>query len=284
MNDSEEEKISINLSYKGLVIFGLVIIAALVFAVGYLWYTNTQLKDELGAKKGNRVHVSTFEKNNDWDGDSSSTSVDKYWDGEDDYEEDDDSFYDESIYVDTIREIKPDEYKKHDINGKIYYEPVNDLIWIGEDQEETFDIMASHIGQGIDYCEVVNYDTYMSILNTINSAIKQSSDELKQYSANTDEHYGYYNEILMGYLNKDSNYILVAFNDGHSDIYYSFNNCFIENGEIVVLGEEENYGVDAIGSGYLVAIPTDLPTTTKVKKVNLYVEEDIEDLEDIEDI
>jgi hypothetical protein len=292
MDDNSNEKITVSLSYKSMVIFGLVIIGALIFAVGYLYYTNTQLTKKIEELEGNTRTKAVRNYNDDVECEDGEIEDD--W--EDTWEEDE--YYDDSVYLEGIHDFDPTMYNKTVVDGETTYEPLKETWWWGDNQYEYIESLDKYIGDGFNYCEIVDYDKYISIINEINDCIKKSRKEVNPNNEPIElieDYYQSYDEIKMGYLNHDSNYIIVSRAKLNEYNSLDIRDCFIDDGELVIIGNiDSSEDIDKEISGYFLAIPTDLPTTTKVKTVNIpyegesypyyeeiYVRDEDEDLEEL---
>lgn len=132
------------------------------------------------------------------------------------------------------------DYKEVTIRNKKYYQRLTKNTWKGEYHQDNFD--TENAVDSI--IKVVSYSEYLETINSINSVI---SDKIKPY-----------------YTNENSNYIILSYSNGHSWCKMELINCIEKDNKIIIYGAEKTNGVMASGSGYFIAIPTNMPVGTKI--------------------
>lgn len=145
-------------------------------------------------------------------------------------------------------------YKEVSVDGKIYYQRLTKNTWKGQYHQENF-YTSDEID---DVMEVVSYTKYLETINSINSVI---SKKIKDY-----------------YSNKDCNYIILAHANGYSWCEMELIDCFEDNNKIIIYGDEEVNGVMADGSGFFIAIPTNMPVGTEIEYRECYSSSQINNL------
>jgi len=152
-----------------------------------------------------------------------------------------------------VSENSQGDYEKVDIKGKTYYHRLTNNTWNGKYHQDIYYTSTSNNIQ-----EVVSYKDYLEYIDKIND--------------NIDE------KISNHYNNKKSNYILLSYANGYSWCNMEIIDCIEENNQIVIYGDEDVKGVMADGSGYFIAIPTDMPVGTKVEYRECYSTSEITNL------
>ncbi len=150
--------------------------------------------------------------------------------------------------------VNKNSYKEIHIEGNTYYQRISSDIWNGNYHQEnfyTFKKMDSII-------KVVSYSKYLEILGSVNFI----SDEKKDI---------YYND-------KDSNYIILCFANGHSWCKMDLMDIIEDEDNIIIYGDESINGVMASGSGYFIAIPTNKPVGTEIEYRECYDDSEIDNL------
>lgn len=146
------------------------------------------------------------------------------------------------------------DYKEVTIRNKKYYQRLTNNAWKGEYHQDNFD--TENAVDSI--IKVVSYSEYLETINSINSVI---SDKIKPY-----------------YTNENSNYIILSYSNGHSWCKMELINCIEKDNKIIIYGAEKTNGVMASGSGYFIAIPTNLSVGTKIDFRNCYTKSEINNL------
>lgn len=146
------------------------------------------------------------------------------------------------------------DYKEVTIRNKKYYQRLTNNAWKGEYHQDNFD--TENAVDSI--IKVVSYSEYLETINSINSVI---SDKIKPY-----------------YTNENSNYIILSYSNGHSWCRMELINCIEKDNKIIIYGAEKTNGVMASGSGYFIAIPTNLSVDTKIDFRNCYTKSEINNL------
>lgn len=142
-------------------------------------------------------------------------------------------------------------YMENVIDGKIYYQRIGTETWKGRYHQDTF-----YTGEPVEnVMEVLSYAQYLDKIEKVNSLI---TGEVKQ-------HYG----------DENSNYIVLAYANGHSWCEMELIDCVKEGSKIIIYGDEKIDGVMADGSGYFIAIPTDMPAGIEVEYRECYTKEEI---------
>lgn len=148
------------------------------------------------------------------------------------------------------------DYKSVSIDGETYYKRLNKNTWDGEYYYKKFDT-ENRIDN---IMEVVSYKEYLDIISSLESEI---SSKIKPY-----------------YSNKNSNYIVISYANGYSWCEMELIDCIEKNNKIIVYGDEEVNGVMAGGSGYFIAIPTDMPVGTKIEYRECYSSSEIKNIKE----
>ena len=140
--------------------------------------------------------------------------------------------------------LKPNEYKKRTINGNTFYEKNNDSSWNGEFHVEHFSIYDKSKKSVNNTMKIVSYRGYLKTISSLNSA---SSSEIKPY-----------------YTDKKCNYIILIASSGNQICNLDLKGCYKENNKVLIYGNETIQGNIAGGSGYFIAIPTNMSTSSKI--------------------
>ena len=162
-------------------------------------------------------------------------------------------------------------YEKVTINGKTYYHRLNEKNWSGNYHQDEY-----YIDSKVDIQKVVSYDDYLKCINEINSQIDEMADKTTESSWKK-----YYNKSKLSsyYENKELNYIVLGYSTGESWCTMDLIDCFTENGKIIIYGKEDSKGSMASGSGYFIAIPTNMPVGTEIEYRQCYTTEEIKNLQ-----
>lgn len=172
---------------------------------------------------------------------------------------------------DSINMGKSTNYEKVNIGGKTYYHKLNENTWIGNYHKNKYEISSQ-----INMQKVVSYNDYLKCINEINSKIDRmikETDDLgwkKYYKKHKLSNY---------YKNPLSNYIVLGYSNGGSWCTMNLIDCTIENDKIIIYGDENVDGAMAGGSGYFIAIPTNMPVGTKVEYRECYTTSEIENIQ-----
>lgn len=158
----------------------------------------------------------------------------------------------------TLVSTNSEDYKAVSIDGKIYYQRLSQNTWNGQYHQENF-YTANSID---DTMEVVSYAKYLEIVSSINSI---TSNKIKNY-----------------YFNKDCNYIILSYANGYSWCEMELIDCLEEDDKIVIYGDEDINGVMADGSGFFIAIPTNMPVGTEIEYRECYTSSQINNLKKYE--
>lgn len=177
--------------------------------------------------------------------------------------------------IEEVNTKQSKNYEKVQINGKTYYHKLNEKIWIGNYHKDEYEIATA-----VNMQKVVSYNEYLKCINEINSKIDRLSDETddldwKNYYKNS--------KISNYYKNQKSNYIVLGYSNGGSWCTMDLIDCTIENNKIIIYGDEDVNGVMASGSGYFIAIPTDMPVGTKIEYRECYSTSEIKNLQNYGD-
>lgn len=162
-------------------------------------------------------------------------------------------------------------YEKVTINGKTYYHRLNENTWNGNYHQDEY-----YIDSKVDMQKVVSYNEYLKCINEINSQIDEMIEKTNDSSWEK-----YYNKMKLSnyYENKELNYIVLGYSTGGSWCTIDLIDCFTENGKIIIYGKEDSKGSMASGSGYFIAIPTNMPTGTEIEFRQCYTTEEIKNLQ-----
>lgn len=163
-------------------------------------------------------------------------------------------FYGKNQNNNTKKIVKSEDYKTVVVNGRTYYQRLNKNIWNGKYHQDSY--RTAEAVENI--MEVVSYKDYLNTIDDINSIIR---DEIEPY-----------------YSNKNCNYILLAYSTGYSWCKMDLINCIEEDNKIVIYGDEDSNGVMADGSGYFIAIPTNMPVGTEIEYIECYSNSEIKNL------
>ncbi len=148
-------------------------------------------------------------------------------------------------------------YKEVSVDGKIYYQRLSENTWQGQYHQESF-----HTADRINnIMEVVSYSKYLKTIDLINSVI---TNKIKPY-----------------YSNENWNYIILGYANGYSKCEMELIDCLEENNKIIIYGNEEINGVMAGGSGYFIAIPTNMAVGTKIEYRECYTRAQINNLKEL---
>ena len=140
-----------------------------------------------------------------------------------------------------------EDYEKVSIIGTTYYHRLTSSTWSGEYHQEEY-----YTGTNSNVMEVVSYEQYLLYIYEINSEINELNDNY-YYSGI------YYEEISDYYTDSNSNYIILKYSNGYSWCRMDLIDCIENDDKIIIYGEESNNGIMSSGSGYFIAIPTDMP-------------------------
>ena len=155
---------------------------------------------------------------------------------------------------DILKSTNSGDYKEVSVDGKIYYQRLSNNTWKGQYHQDSF-----RTADGIkNIMEVVSYKKYLDTIDSINSVI---TNKIKSY-----------------YSNKDCNYIVLSYANGYSWCKMELIDCFEDNNKIIIYGDEEVNGVMADGSGYFIAIPTNMPVGTEIEYRECYINSQINNL------
>ena len=155
---------------------------------------------------------------------------------------------------DNLISTNSKDYKEVSIDGKILYQKLNNNTWKGQYHQDNF-----YTENRIDnIMKVVSYKGYSETVSSINTKI---SDKIKKY-----------------YLNKDCNYIILGYATGHSLCKIELIDCFEESNKIIIYGDKKTNGFMASGSGFFIAIPTNLPVGTEIEYRECYTSSQINNL------
>ena len=264
MNDSE---ISIKVSLKTIIIIFAIIIVLLIAAIIYLFDQNLALKEEISDLEDELIEAQSG----------------YYYEDPEDPEDPEYPEYEEyeEITVQDVHNFDPNCYNKTVISGKTYYERLNYVNWDCDYQDDTFVVSGAFIEDKtnfINYHKVVTYNEYLNIVSDINKVIEESRKDVAQYIEMDPENEYLYSPLETLFRDENSNYIVLAYANGHSNCTAFLEDCFIDENEIVVIADTNTYGVMASGSGYFIAIPTDLPTSTTVNITPAYDKSEIESI------
>ena len=161
------------------------------------------------------------------------------------------------------------DYKEVTIRNKKYYQRLTNNTWKGEYHQDNFDTKNT-----VDsIIKVVSYSEYLETINSINSVI---SDKITPY-----------------YTNENSNYIILSYSNGYSWCKMELINCIEKDNKIIIYGTEKTNGVMASGSGYFIAIPTNLSVDTSVGtnvpgdlliQLDVYTKNKVDEIQEISNI
>lgn len=149
--------------------------------------------------------------------------------------------------------LNSNDYKEITVNGETYYQRLNSNTWSGKYHQDNF-----YTGSKIDNMKVVSYSEYKEIIDSINNTISS--------------------KISKFYSNNNCNYIILSYSTGHSWCEIELIDCIEENNKIVIYGNEEIDGAMADGSGYFIAIPTNMPVGTEIDYRECYSDTEINNL------
>lgn len=156
----------------------------------------------------------------------------------------------------VLKSTNSGEYKEVSVDGKMYYQKLSESTWKGQYHQESFNTD----GENENIMEVVPYSKYLETIDSINSI---KTNKIKAY-----------------YTNKDYNYIILAYANGYSWCEMELIDCLTENNKIIIYGDEEENGVMAGGSGYFIAIPTNMAVGTEIEYRECYTSSEIDNLKE----
>lgn len=156
----------------------------------------------------------------------------------------------------VLKSTNSGEYKEVSVDGKMYYQKSSESTWKGQYHQESFNTD----GENENIMEVVSYSKYLETIDSINSI---KTNKIKAY-----------------YTNKDCNYIILAYANGYSWCEMELIDCLTENNKIIIYGDEEENGVMAGGSGYFIAIPTNMAVGTEIEYRECYTSLEIDNLKE----
>lgn len=142
--------------------------------------------------------------------------------------------------IEETNEYSQGDYEEVDIDGKIYYHRLTENTWDGEYHQDTYYTAYQNEKE-----EIVSYEDYIKYINEINS---NTEEKIKNY-----------------YTDETSNYIILSYANGYGWCDMELIDCKEENNQIIIYGDEKVRGVMADGSGYLIAIPTNMPVGTHIQ-------------------
>ena len=158
------------------------------------------------------------------------------------------------IKCDVFKSTNSEDYKEVYVDGKIYYQRLNQNTWKGQYHQDSF-YTENKINNVM---QVVSYKKYLDTIDSINSVIK--------------------NKIKAYYSNSDYNYIILSYANGYSWCKIDIIDCLEDNNKIIIYGDEDVNGVMADGSGYFIAIPTNMPVGTEIEYRECYTNSQIDNL------
>lgn len=167
--------------------------------------------------------------------------VEKFWRKYADYE-----------IIQNTEKIEKD-YEEVDINGTVYYHRLTSNNWNGEYHQDKY-----YTSEGNNISKVVSYEDYLKYIDSINNNID--------------------NKISNYYTDEQSNYIILSYANGYGWCEIDLIDCIEENNRIIIYGDEDINGVMSSGSGYFIAIPTDMPTGTNIEYRACYSTQEISNL------
>lgn len=156
----------------------------------------------------------------------------------------------------VLKSTNSGEYKEVSVDGKMYYQKLSKSTWKGQYHQESFNTD----GENENIVEVVSYSKYLETIDSINSI---KTNKIKAY-----------------YTNKDCNYIILAYANGYSCCEMKLIDCLTENNKIIIYGDEEENGVMEGGSGYFIAIPTNMTVGTEIEYRECYTSSEIDNLKE----
>lgn len=177
--------------------------------------------------------------------------------------------------IENIDTKSSSNYEKVTIKGKTYYHRLNEKTWNGNYHQDEY-----YIDSKVDMQKVVSYDEYLKCINEINSQIDEMIEKKDDSSIKI-----HLNNMKLSnyYENKELNYIVLGYSNGGSWCTMDLIDCFTENGKIIIYGKEDSRGVMASGSGYFIAIPTNMPAGTEIEFRQCYTTEEIKNLQNYGD-
>lgn len=149
----------------------------------------------------------------------------------------------------------PNGYESVEIDEKVYYKKTSNKTWNGIYNQSIF-YTVKPVNSVM---KVVSYEKYKEIVKSIKSA---SNYKIEPY-----------------YLNKNNNYIVLAYANGYKSYKMNLLDCLEENNKIIIYGNEEvdNFNTDKYG--YIIAIPTNLPEGTEIEYRECYNDTQIDNIE-----
>ena len=149
----------------------------------------------------------------------------------------------------------PNGYESVEIDEKVYYKKTSNKTWNGIYNQSIF-YTVKPVNSVM---KVVSYEKYKEIVKSIKSACNY---KIEPY-----------------YLNKNNNYIVLAYANGYKSYKMNLLDCLEENNKIIIYGNEEvdNFNTDKYG--YIIAIPTNLPEGTEIEYRECYNDTQIDNIE-----
>ena len=149
----------------------------------------------------------------------------------------------------------PNGYESVEIDEKVYYKKTSNKTWNGIYNQSIF-YTVKPVNSVM---KVVSYENYKEIVKSIKSACNY---KIEPY-----------------YLNKNNNYIVLAYANGYKSYKMNLLDCLEENNKIIIYGNEEvdNFNTDKYG--YIIAIPTNLPEGTEIEYRECYNDTQIDNIE-----
>lgn len=149
----------------------------------------------------------------------------------------------------------PNGYESVEIDEKVYYKKTSNKTW-NEIYNQSIFYTVKPVNSVM---KVVSYEKYKEIVKSIKSA---SNYKIEPY-----------------YLNKNNNYIVLAYANGYKSYKMNLLDCLEENNKIIIYGNEEvdNFNTDKYG--YIIAIPTNLPEGTEIEYRECYNDTQIDNIE-----
>ena len=144
----------------------------------------------------------------------------------------------------TFETLNPNDYTKITIGANTYYEKNNDSTWEGNYHTEHFSNSRISKKNIKNVMKIVSYNGYLKQISTLNSI---TTDKISPY-----------------YTDKKCNYIILIASSGNQICNLDLKGCYKENNKVLIYGNETIQGNIAGGSGYFVAIPTNMSIFTKI--------------------
>ena len=140
------------------------------------------------------------------------------------------------------------------LDGKEYYMIVNDKKWRGKYNKQRF-YLDEEMKENISYCQIFSYKECVDTIAALNDKLN--------------------NKLEMVYTDEKSNYILLVNISSIIDSDIELIDCRKEQNKLQIYAREM-LGLEKIRQGYMVVIPTKLPSGSEVEYINCYTSKELD--------